>query len=1042
LVLLAGSGAALAQPVTAPVEPEAEGKPAEPGLEGEGDGQGEGEDEDEDDALGAPEAGKEGAIERTTLGAPSARWTTWSVEGRLKDPLEVVTGFLEPIMQERKNWTDSDQREVAEFLQKIGYYVLVQNQPSAEGGVHAVLSLEPVTVVRWISIDIDSSAVQRIHNPIFADDLRRRMTLRPGAPLALDQTRRAQQLESEANRLAQYLRNEGFYDVVVTMNPLRMSAHELKLRIKVSLGTPYTVGRITVSGNTAISAQEIHEVFLLRKCVIWLWCKDARFSRTALAKHVDQVVAMYQKRGFPGVRVSTDFDIRHSFKRDIKRVEFHVEVRERRKIDVVFEGSRYPEDRLRSHLTLNEEGSYDDVELERSAEALRRFCQSQGYFEASVTWERVRFGVFERIVYSIQEGDRLEVSEIAFQGNRAVTRERLRSLIVTRPFRRVIIGAGGGFATSLQLEQDADRIVKHYQARGYRDVRVDLRVARSRALLGNAAALAAAVAVRLPARGLHVHFVIDEGPQHKVEDVRFEFEGPAQLDPSRLAPALKQQPGIPFINEQVATDSEALRQVYYAHGFPRAQIDSRFEPGRSPSSIVVTHTITPNSQARVGKIALRGNFITADWVVRSEMGLREGQLLTVGALEQAQSNLRASGLFSSVQLEYIGLDDPRQPVVNVIANVEERHDNLIEAEAGGGYSTDKQAFVEGAVIKANLLGTGTRFELRGVLGMREQSLEARLTFPRWLMRRGFRAPFLLETSGFIKRDHRERFGVLQTLGISVAATRDFKRGKLEGLLLQLRYDFRLRTRDLDLVRPAGNNDDIDKTPVKTRTSTIGPLVAFDRRKDRQGRRNPLLPEKGFRIEGRAGYGEDFLLGSARFVKLGGAAQHFIPLATRFVLSNAIRYDHGIPLGGDVVLPEVERFFGGGDTTVRGFEQDRLAIEVIEEMLPPFGGVTQFRVVPAGGNIRFIHNLDLEMRVWEDSPVFGFPIASAIFLDTGLVTNSLHNFQPRDLRHSAGIALARIIAPFGKFSLEYAVPLDPQLGDDPQGRAHVNFGFLF
>jgi outer membrane protein insertion porin family len=184
-----------------------------------------------------------------------------------------------------------------------------------------------------------------------------------------------------------------------------------------------------------------------------------------------------------------------------------------------------------------------------------------------------------------------------------------------------------------------------------------------------------------------------------------------------------------------------------------------------------------------------------------------------------------------------------------------------------------------------------------------------------------------------------------------------------------------------------------------------------------------------------------LLGSARFMKFGGQAAHFIPLGSRFRLSNAVRYDHGVPLGGDAALPEVERFFAGGDTTVRGFEQDRLATEIIEDEVGPLGGVSQFRVVPAGGSIRAIYNLDLEVRVWKE-PMFDFPIASAVFFDSGIVTNSWVGFKLRDLRQSLGLALLRWVTPFGAFSFEYAVPLDPQLGDDPRGRFHINFGFLF
>jgi outer membrane protein insertion porin family len=708
----------------------------------------------------------------------------------------------------------------------------------------------------------------------------------------------------------------------------------------------------------------------------------------------------------------------------------------------VFEGSRYRDDTLQKLLTMDEEGSYDDVEVEASSEAIRRYYQAQGYFEASVTWERVRFGLFERIVYTIFEGPKLQVADIEFVGNRALSDERLRQAIVTRPYRRILLpGSHGGFATNRQLSQDVERLTRLYHSLGFREARVELRVARSQALLGNAAALAAAVAAQAPAEGLQVTFDIDEGPLYRVEDVRFEFIGPAQLDVGVLVAGRALHRGDTFTPERALADGEVLRKIYYDHGYPRAEVDTRTAAGRAASSIVITYEIAPHLTARIGKVALRGNFKTRDWVISDELKLREGKQLTFRAAEEASSNLRSSGLFSAVQIDYIGLDDPRREVVNALVRVEERHDNWLESQAGGGYSTDKSLFVELGFIVANLWGSGARFDIKGILGFRARSLEAKLAFPGWIMRRLVGTAFLLELGGIYEIQETQRFGELTSIGTSIAASKQYLRGPLEGLLLSLRYDFRQRNRDVALVRPSGNSDDIDTDKIKTRSSTIGPVIVLDRRRDRQGHVNPLLPERGYRLELSGAYGEDVLLGSARFLKLGGQAQHFIPLGSRFRLSNAVRYDHGVPLGGDHALPEVERFFAGGDTTVRGFEQDRLATEIVEDEVGPLGGVTQFRVVPAGGSIRAIYNLDLEVRVWKE-PMFDFPIASAIFFDSGIVTNSWVGFKARDLRESLGLAFLRWVTPFGSFSFEYAVPLDPQLGDDPRGRFHINFGFLF
>jgi outer membrane protein insertion porin family len=246
-------------------------------------------------------------------------------------------------------------------------------------------------------------------------------------------------------------------------------------------------------------------------------------------------------------------------------------------------------------------------------------------------------------------------------------------------------------------------------------------------------------------------------------------------------------------------------------------------------------------------------------------------------------------------------------------------------------------------------------------------------------------------------------------------------------------------RDEDLVRTAGASDDLRRTKVTTRTSAVGVQLAIDRRRDAGGRPNPLTPDRGYHLELRGSIAEDLLIGSDRFIKLGAHGQHFWRPWPRLLVSNGLRYDHGIPLGGAVLLPEVERFFAGGDTTVRGFERDQLATEVIVQPSAPLMDVEQLRVLPAGGNIRAIHNLDFQVNVWE---LWGFPVASAIFFDTGLVTNSLDGFRIQDLRHSLGIGFLRIVAPFGALSFEYAIPLDPKLGDDPRGRFHINFGLLF
>ena len=59
-----------------------------------------------------------------------------------------------------------------------------------------------------------------------------------------------------------------------------------------------------------------------------------------------------------------------------------------------------------------------------------------------------------------------------------------------------------------------------------------------------------------------------------------------------------------------------------------------------------------------------------------------------------------------------------------------------------------------------------------------------------------------------------------------------------------------------------------------------------------------------------------------------------------------------------------------------------------------------------------------------------------------MTNSFDGFEPTDLRHSVGIAFLRLLSPIGNASLEWALPLDPTVADDPTGQFHFNIGFVF
>src|SRR5690606_7088515 len=230
-------------------------------------------------------------------------------------------------------------------------------------------------------------------------------------------------------------------------------------------------------------------------------------------------------------------------------------VTERRKIDVVFEGNdvpRFTDEALAELLTFDKEGSYDDVEVEESAEAIRRFYQSRGYFEASVTFQRERFQFFERIVFTIQARG------------------------------RAILGAAG-FVTSAQIRHDIERIVARYRRAGFTDAAVHARVSRSQKDRDNAAVLAALVASVASSDGLYITFHIDEGPRTRIEAVRFELAGDSSASkPEELARVVGIRAGAPYDTDEIAAARSKLERHYFQLARPHARIVAETRPGSGP----------------------------------------------------------------------------------------------------------------------------------------------------------------------------------------------------------------------------------------------------------------------------------------------------------------------------------------------------------------------------------------------------------------------------------------------------------------------------
>ncbi len=1022
-------------------------------------------------AIGAPTAGPGSAGALVGPSAPAPQWTEWDIDGaRLLDAKDTVRGLLADTMATRRALTPSAQDEIGAACARVGYQLVrLDTQPIA-GGLRAILRLDPIPMIRSVKVAVNVSLGHALYYPAVDDEIKHRLRIRPGAYLAHDTATRRIQLDEEVLRVKDYLHDEGFFDADASISLEPIGKSGVRALVDVDLGSRYTVGRIRIEGvdrDAPVTESEIRATFDHRFVCLLICVGTARFTRAQHLLDIAAVKRLFQSRGFPAVKVTTTYDPVSSVDRDRAQVDFTVRVDPRRRVDVVFEGNdpaSVPDSALRGQLTFADATSADDFEIEASARAIQRYYQGRGNFDAIVTSGRERFRQVDHVVFRIDTGPTREVRDVAFRAvgvgasaGLAIPTAVLAGQVDVTPYRSFRLLGANVHPTAEQLAADADRLRRLFRDRGYGRARVAVRVGPDPAALDSPAATGAIVSSGRAAGDLYVRFDIDQGPRTLVDTVAVVFRGPhrgtcagalAQLGQYLGVPDLARRTGadpcvaaiapaqLATLPDRLDTAGQRLKDWFWDLGRPRAEAVMSVAPSPTdPDHTAVTYTVAEHGDVRIGKVVVRGNFRTRTKVILDELGFAEGAPLTGALYAAGPRRLRAMNLFAAVNVELLDFDQSDSDRVNVVVRVEERYDERAQVDFEGGYTQVNSAFLKVTPTVPNLAGTGLWLQGAATLGYAYQAIEGTLRVPRWQARKFLPLRPDLEVSAYLRNQTTPRFGGLVTKGFSVALSRVWQRPRGAGvdarsIATTLRYDFRLRNRYEDTVRVAGPASDETQAPVSTTTGAIGVNVVWDQRLDHNGNLNPLAPDRGFRLDAGVGFASPWLLGQDTFLKVSGGAQGVLTANDRLQFRLDLRLDEGFPLGGAVLLPEVERFFAGGDTTVRGFAEDRLATELVLSAVPPFGNVQQIRVVPSGGNIRVLASVDAQLRVWK---LFGLPVATAVFVDAGLVNNAWTAVRGNDIRPSLGVSLFRLVAPFGAFSVDYAIPLTPRrIADNPTG----------
>jgi outer membrane protein assembly complex protein YaeT len=985
--------------------------------------------------------------------ADEERLAEVSVDGRLLEKKDKLLRFLG--LQPGAPFGDRTQEQVGADLDRLGYRLRTFRFEQKPDGIHLKLEIEPVRIVRNVIISGNW--------PYFDDEIIRHLTLRSGLPLPPDDELRAQ-LDEEAAHIRQFLERDGYFGSTVNISAhqaydlLRRPHNEwVDLKVEIHLGKWYSVGAVHPSGNVAISKDELYDVFHHRA---FRW---GRFSLQQMREDAQKAERELREKGYPAARVVPEFDPQKDIDPKNEQITLPVTVIEKKRVEVKFLGNRALSDKqLREQLTIYTTGAYDDVELAESAKAIHRFYQQHGFFEAEVNFGRRRDSDrVEEVTFFIEEGPELKVRRVDFVSESGAplsfTDDQIKekASLETKPFPALgLIGLGeGGYVTSVQLQQDVERVAEFYRGEGFPHAKVRADVARDPSAFDSAGVLGAQVAAEVGKKDLYVRFFVDEGVREVVDHVEVEIipgpPAPKKVKTptrDRVLAALQMTNGQPYTDARFVADQNRILTLYRGSGRPYVTI------GYAGSSWNATHDrftvryrIEEGPFVTFGEILVRGNFVTQDRVIRKDLPFDPGDPFDFDKLAEGERNLQKHQIFNSARVIPVRLSEHPNPVP-ILVTVQERWMDLRGSIVlGVGFATDRLPYYWYATAA---------WQFNNVLGFGSQ-LELKFDFD-WITSYGFTARYSdvaafgpgwrMDLTGFYRQEVTNRLGNITSYGMSAGLTR------LVTPTLRVfgRFDIYKADVAVGFTRVEGPND-VGSIQDDTTVMKLVTGIAWDRRIGMDGNPNPLMPVKGWLLAASAGYSIPTPISPHQFFVLSGQAMALAPVHTRngdFTFIANTRIDEGFPIG-ESTLPAVERFFAGGDTTTRGYETDELKSEIVFAPVPPLGGAPGFRIIPQGGNIRVLNTLEIQFPIAKTFLGLSWPWVGAVFYDVGAVLDAWNQAQITDFKHSVGVSLLRVLTTFGPLSLEYAYPINQSLAEERwktnpwyshwPGRLHLNWG---
>jgi outer membrane protein insertion porin family len=588
----------------------------------------------------------------------------------------------------------------------------------------------------------------------------------------------------------------------------------------------------------------------------------------------------------------------------------------------------------------------------------------------------VDYKIFERkdnqadLEFIIEEGAKVRIEKIIFEGNKAFSDKKLKGLMATSETSILSWISEAGDLDEDNLEQDVTRLKAFYHNSGY----ILAQVGEPQ--------------VEFKEGEIFITIKIDEGLPFKVGKVA--FAGDLILPEEELLKKIKITQEEFYNREVLRTDVLALTDIYSNEGYAFADVAPMIKRIAEDQRVDITFSIEKGKPVYYEEIIISGNTKTRDKVIRRQLRVYEQELTSSSRLKRSITNLQRLDYFEDVKVDTSKGSAADKMVLKI--DVTEKSTGAFSF--GAGYGNVESVFGVAMISERNLFGRGQTLSLRGTLGSKTQKVILSFTEP---------YIYDIPLSGTVRvynwiydyDDYqKDSFGGSLGFGYPVF---DYTR-----FFATYLYDIS-DIRNVDV----SASDSIKDLQGKNVKSSIETTLKYDSRNRAflatRGALNSISAEF-------AGLGGD--IGFTKYIAETG---WYFPLVWDFVAVAHAKAGYIADIKKKK-LPDYEKFYMGGIGSMRGFERDDLAPRDDDGATIGGDGMVQF-------------NFELVFPLLKDVGIHGL-----VFFDAGKIYKERDDveFNPADLRKSAGGGI-RWLSPMGPLDIEYGYILDRKDSDHGPGQ---------